>query len=63
MIENFTRHIRKIEKVLKLWRMRNLTVEGEIAIFKTLAILTNMLYSLVTIVPTEIINEINKIQK
>ena len=36
--ENFIRHVRKIEKVLKLWRMRNLTGEGKITILKTLAI-------------------------
>ena len=33
--ENFIRHVRKIEKVLKLWRMRNLTVVGKITFFKT----------------------------
>ena len=36
--ENFMRHVWKIEKVLKLWRMRNLTGEGKITILKTLAI-------------------------
>ena len=36
--ENFIIHARKMEKVLKLWRMRNLTLEGKITIFKTLAI-------------------------
>ena len=36
--ENFIRHVQKIEKVLKLWRMRNLTLEGKITVFKTLAI-------------------------
>ena len=35
---NFLKHVWKIEKVLKLWRMRNLTVEWKIAIFKTVAI-------------------------
>ena len=34
--ENFTRNDQKIEKVLKLWRMRNLAVEEKI--FKNLAI-------------------------
>ena len=61
--ENFIRHVWKIEKVLKLWRMRNLTVEGKITIFKTLAISKIIHLSLVTNVPTEIINELNKIQK
>ena len=32
---NVTRHVWKIEKVIKLWRMRNLTVEGKITVFKT----------------------------
>ena len=36
--ENFIRPVREIEKVLKLWRMRNLTLEVKITIFKTLAI-------------------------
>ena len=61
--ENFIRHVWKIEKVLKLWRMRNLTLEGKITIFKTLAISKIIHLSLVTNVPTQIINELNKIQK
>ena len=43
--------------------MRSLTVEGKITIFKTLAISKIIHLSLVTNVPTEIINELNKIQK
>ena len=61
--ENFIRHVRKIEKVLKLWRMRNLTLEGKITIFKTLAISKIIHLSLVTNFPTQIINEINKYKK
>ena len=61
--ENFIRHVRKIEKVLKLWRMRNFTVEGQITIFKILAISKIIHLSLITNVPTENINELNKIQK
>ena len=53
--ENFIRHVRKIEKVLKLWRMRNLTLEGKITIFKTLAISKIIHVSLVTNVSTQII--------
>ena len=56
------RNVRKIEKVLKLWIMRNLTVEGKITIFKTLAISKIIHLSLVTNFPTEIIIELNKIQ-
>ena len=61
--ENFIRHVWKIEKVLKLWRMRNLTLEGKITIFKTSAISKIIYLSLVTNVPTQIIKELNKIQK
>ena len=43
--------------------MRNLNLEGKITIFKTLAISKIIHLSLVTNVPTQIINELNKIQK
>ena len=32
--ENFIRHVREMEKVLKLWRMQNLTVEGKLLFSK-----------------------------
>ena len=35
--ENFIKIIKKIENVLKIWRIRNLTIQGKITIFKTLA--------------------------
>ena len=43
--------------------MRNLTVEEKTAVFKTLAAPKMIYLSLVINVPTEIINELNKIQK
>ena len=43
--------------------MRNLTVQGNITIFKTLAISKIIHLSQVTNVQTEIINELNQIQK
>ena len=43
--------------------MRNLTLEGKITIFKTLAISKIIHLSLVTNVLTQLINEINKVQK
>ena len=61
--ESFIRHVLKIEKALKLWRMRNLTLEGNITIFKTLVISKITDLSLVTNVPTQIINELSKMQK
>ena len=60
--ENFIKHIKhvgKIKKVLKLWRMKNLTVEGKITIFKTLGISKTKHLSLVTNVLMEIFKEMN----
>ena len=36
--ENVNNNIAKIENVLRVWRMRDSTIEGEIVIFKSLAI-------------------------
>ena len=35
---NFTKTILNIKRILKMWRQRNLTLEGKIIIFKTLAL-------------------------
>ena len=32
---NFQSHIVKIESVLRLWRMRNLMIEGKVLVFKS----------------------------
>ena len=36
--KNFCKHIVKIENILKLWRMRQLTLEGRITVFKSLTV-------------------------
>ena len=36
--KNFCKHIVKIENILKLWRMRQLTLEGRITVLKFLAL-------------------------
>ena len=61
--ENVIRHVRKIEKVLKLRRVRNLTLEGKITVVETLAISKIIHLSLVINFPSQIINELNKKQK
>ena len=58
---NFIKLIRKIENVLKIWRTRKVTVQGKIAIFKTLAISKVSHLALVTNVPHVIIDQLNKI--
>ena len=54
--ENFIKLIKKIENVLKIWKTRNLTVQGKITIFKTLAISKVIHLALVTIVAHVIID-------
>ena len=61
--ENFIKFVKKIENVLKVWRTRNLTVQGKITIFKTLAISKVIHLALVTNVPRVIIVQLNEIQK
>ena len=59
--ENFLKQITSIEKVLKLWRMRNLTLEGKVTIFKALAISKIVHLVLITNIPTSTMKELNKI--
>ena len=42
--------VTNIQRVLKMWRMRNLTLEGKIVIFKTLVISKINVQSLITLV-------------
>ena len=60
---NFQSHIVKIESVLRVWRMRNLTIEGKVLVFKSLAISKIVHLSLITTVPHAIINQLNNIKK
>ena len=61
--KNFYDHVKAIETVLKAWRMRNLTLQGKITIFKTLAISKIVHLVLVLPVPSSVIKELNKIQQ
>ena len=61
--ENFKRHIIKIEKILQIWRMRDLSIVGKITVFKTLAISKIEHLALVKTIQNLIIQELNKIQK
>ena len=53
----------KIEKLLKLWRMRLLAIDGRILIFKTLAISKVIHLALEKDVPSNTISQLEKIQK
>ena len=60
--KNFLNHIAKIQNILKLWKLRNLTIEGRIVVFKSLAISKLIHLALVTEIPTTTINLLTKIQ-
>ena len=60
---HFKRHISKIENVLKVWRIRHLTLEGKINVFNSLAVSNILHLAPVTPISTDIINLLNTIQK
>ena len=59
--ENYRRYITKIEKLLKMWRMRQLTIEVKILILKLLAISKVVHFALVKDVPSSTIAQLQKI--
>ena len=61
--ENFKKYIAKIENVLKLWRARNLSIEGKITVFKSLALSKITYLALVKTIPPSIIDQLHKTQK
>ena len=60
---NFCMTVKNICNVIKLWRMRHLSLEGKITIFKSLTLSKILYLALLTIVPKSIIEELNEIQK
>ena len=61
--KNFITHVKNIEKILRISRMRNLTLQGKITIFKLLAISQIVHLALVTTFPPDVLNHLKKIQK
>ena len=61
--KNFMNHIKKIQNILKIWRMRDLTLKGKVTIFKSLAISKTVHLALVTNIPVSNIDLLIKIQK
>ena len=55
-------NISNIQGVLNLWRMRNLTLEGRIVVFKTLAISKMIFLARLTKIPAQDVKELEKIQ-
>ena len=52
-----------MQNVLNIWRMRNITLEGIIIIFKTLALSKIVYLKLITSFSEQLIEEIQRIQK
>ena len=61
--ENFKKYIAEMENVLKLWRARSLSLEGKIAVFKSLALSKITHLALVKTIPPSITDQLNKTQK
>ena len=61
--KNFHNIVTDIQLILKIWKIRKLTLEGKIIIFKILAISKIVFQSFITTVPKHIVNELKKIQK
>ena len=60
---NFSIAVKNICNVIKLWRMRHLSLQGKISMFKSHAISKIVHLALLTIVPKNIIKELNVIQR
>ena len=61
--KNYHKAITSIHGILKLWRMRNLSIEGKFVVFKTLAISKLVYLALLTVISNHIADEVAKIQK
>ena len=61
--KNYCKAINSIHGVLKLWRMRNISIEGKIVVFKTLALSKLVYLVLLTVIPNHTTEEAAKIQK
>ena len=61
--KNYCKAITSIHGILKLWRMRNLSIEGKIVVFKTLAISKLVYLALRNVIPNHSTDKVAKIQK
>ena len=60
---NFFKTLTDIQRVLKIWKTRSLTLAGKIVIFKTKMISKIVFQSFTTAFPKYVVNELEKIQK
>lgn len=62
-MRRISENITKIESVLKLWRLRDLTFERRITIFETLSLSKMIDFALVKTTSNEIVDQLSKMQK
>ena len=60
---NYCKANTSIHDILKLWTTRNLSIEGKIVVFKTLAVSKLVYLSLLTVIPNHITDKVARIQK
>ena len=60
--QNCHKTVTEIQRVLKIWKMRNATLEGKIVFFNSIAIHKIVFQSLISAVARDIANELVKIQ-
>ena len=58
---NFLKIVSNVQSVLNLWQYRNLTLEGQIVVFKSLAISKIVFQALIAPVPTQLIKALGTI--
>ena len=61
--KNFVEHISQIQNVLKMWRMRQLSLEGRITVFKSLAVSKIIHLAMTTSIHKSTITQLENIQR
>ena len=61
--KKFYHIISNIQGILNLWRIRNLTLEGRIVVFNTLALSKKVFLALWTKIPYQVVKELEKTEK
>ena len=61
--KSFCDTVKNISNIIKLWRMSHLSLEGKIAIFKSLAISKIVYLGLLTIIPNSFLEQLKQMQK
>ena len=60
---NFRKTILRTGRILKMWRRRNLTLEGKIIIFETSALSKVTFFTQVLVIPNQNLDALQQIQK